>query len=427
MFQTQTVKEKFILAAIEKDDDGNAAEENLKELALLVETGGGETVGRIIQKREAAHPRFYLGTGKTEELRELMLETNADGVVCDDELSPAQHRNLEKVLNASVLDRTMVILDIFAGRAVFSAGKAQVETAQLKYRLSRLSGHGIALSRLGGGIGTRGPGERKLESDRRHIRNRIAHLNEELKEIADQRDLLRQSRKYPVVSLVGYTNAGKSTLMNAITGASVLAEDKLFVTLDTVTRAAKLPNGGETLFIDTVGFIKKLPHHLIQSFKATLDELKYSDILLHVVDASNPAIEEQMSVVYNTLKDLGVLDKPIITVFNKSDKVGSEEVDVRLPNDNIARTTVGVSALTGKNIDRLLIDIEKLLQDLRKQIFLMIPYSDGRFVTMVHERGEILEEKHLEAGTYIKAYLDSETVARLSEFVMDKFFAADNL
>jgi GTP-binding protein HflX len=418
MTETAPEKERFVMAAAVTGDN-EEAETNLNELALLIETGGNEAAARLIQKREAAHPGHYLGKGKLEELKALIEQTGASAAVTDDELTASQRVAMEKALGVTVLDRTLIILDIFAKRASTAEGKAQVELAQYRHRLSHLTGLGVSLSRLGGGIGARGPGESKLETDRRHIRARIAQLNGELKDIASRRALLRENRNktgLPVISLVGYTNAGKSTLMNALTGAGVLAENKLFATLDTTTRAVSLPGGGEALCTDTVGFIQKLPHHLIQAFRATLDELRYSDILLHVVDASGLERGNQMKVVYKTLDILGCKGKPVITAFNKTDL----PVSFPLPPDAAAYACVNVSALTGENTGALLRLTEKILQGLRKKNTLLIPYAEGRWVKRVHERGEILSEEHTAEGTLIEAYLDAELAGRLKEYALER-------
>ena len=293
LFDMKELEERVILVAVSTSDEDDT-EASLDELEELADTAGATAIGRLVQNREKIHPGTYLGSGKIGELREMVWEMGATGVICDDELSPAQLRNLESALDTKVMDRTMVILDIFAAHATTSEGKIQVELAQLRYRAARLVGLRSSLSRLGGGIGTRGPGEKKLEMDRRLIKNRIAQLNRELREVKRHRELTREQRtknRIPVVAIVGYTNAGKSTLLNTLTGAGVLQEDQLFATLDPTTRSQKLPSGQEILLTDTVGFIRKLPHHLIDAFKSTLEEAKYADLILHVVDASNPQMD----------------------------------------------------------------------------------------------------------------------------------------
>lgn len=320
MIEIKNETEKVILVGVSLSDQDDT-KESLEELKDLVSTAGAETVGMVIQNREQQHPGTYVGKGKIEELKSMIWELRATGIVCDDELSPAQMKNLQDELDVKVMDRTLIILDIFAARASTSEGKIQVELAQLKYQQTRLAGFGKAMSRLGGGIGTRGPGEKKLEMDRRLIKSRIAQLNRELKDVKKHREVTREQRSrshIPVAAIVGYTNAGKSTLLNTLTGAGILAEDKLFATLDPTTRDLKLPSGQEILMTDTVGFIRKLPHHLIEAFRSTLEEARYADIILHVVDASNPQMDEQMHTVYETLQNLGVKDKPVITLFNKT-------------------------------------------------------------------------------------------------------------
>jgi GTP-binding protein HflX len=413
MFDTEKTGDRAVLAAASPLDEA-AAQASLDELALLLETSGGVAVGRIVQKRDAFHPSHYLGKGKVEELRSLVLSLEADAVVFDDELTASQIKNLGKLLDVKILDRTMVILDIFASRALTAEGKAQVELAQLKHRLSHLTGIGAQLSKLLGGIGVRGPGESKLEIDRRHIRNRITQLNTELREVQSQRSLLSANRKksgMPLISMVGYTNSGKSTLMNAITEAGVLAEDKLFATLDTTTRKAQLSDGGEMLLADTVGFIQKIPHNLIQAFRATLEQLRDADILLHVVDASNPDMDAQMKVVYETLSDLGLGGKPIITAFNKMDVS-----QVASLNDSRATAVSLVSAKNGDNIGGLLSKISETLKSFRTKASLVIPYSEGAIVKLLHERSEILSEDYKEDGTFITAYMDPELAGRLKRY-----------
>ena len=411
--------ERVILVGVELDEHSSRSamqiDACLDELEELVKTAGATAVARSVQKRERIHPGHYLGKGKIEELK-LMLQTyDATGIVCDDELSPAQLKNLEQMLETKVMDRTIVILDIFAARAISGEGKIQVELAQLKYRLSRLTGMGASMSRLGGGIGTRGPGEKKLETDRRYIKERIAELNQQAQEIRTHRELLREQRSKkgtPVVSLVGYTNAGKSTLLNMLTEAGVLAEDKLFATLDTTTRKVELPGGSEILLTDTVGFIQKLPHHLVQAFRATLEELKYADILLHVVDASNPNRAEHMQVVYQTLKDLGCADTPVITVYNKMDC----DVELPLPMDAMARDIAQISAAKGEGLDALLRQIESLLQSFRKSMKALLPYTEGSLLGWVHGRCEIIREEHTAEGVLLEVYVDEESANRLERF-----------
>jgi len=413
LHETANIQERVILAAIDRDGMFSA-DRSLDELEELARTGGAETVGRLIQKLERPHPAHYLGKGKIEELKDLISLTEATGIICDDELSNAQYKNLENKLDTKIIDRTMLILDIFAARAMTAEGKLQVELAQLKYSLGHLTGIGAAMSRLGGGIGTRGPGETKLETDRRHIRNRIAELTAGLKEIRTHRGVLRESRRLPVVACVGYTNAGKSTLLNALSGADVLAEDKLFATLDVTTRKVVLPGGSEILLADTVGFIQKLPHHLIQAFRATLEELRYADILLHVADASSEMRGEQMEVVYKTIADLGYSDKPVVTVLNKIDK---DDVPA-FPADVKAKRTVAISALNGDGLGDLTLAIEDVLKSFREKISVLIPYSEGRLVNMIYGACEVLAEEHRETGTYIELYADKESRGRFAAFIL---------
>ena len=420
LHELQELEERVILVAVETDErNSRSAMETdacLDELAELVKTAGAVTVARTVQRRERIHPGHYLGKGKIEELKEMAAAYEATGVVCDDELSPAQLKNLEQMLGLKVMDRTIVILDIFAARALSGEGKIQVELAQLKYRLSRLTGMGASMSRLGGGIGTRGPGEKKLETDRRYIKERIAELNREAQDIRTHRELLRAQRSKkgtPVISLVGYTNAGKSTILNFLSDAGVLAEDKLFATLDTTTRKVELPGGSEILLTDTVGFIQKLPHHLVQAFRATLEELQFADILLHVVDASDPNRAEHMQVVYQTLRELGCEDTPVITVFNKMDR----EIELPLPMDARAREIVQVSAAQGDGMETLLATVERLLQSFRKSMQVLLPYTEGGLLGWVHGRCEILREEHTAEGVLLEVYVDEESANRLARFV----------
>lgn len=410
LYDMREETEKVILVGVSVDDHDDT-EQSLDELRELVKTAGAEEVGRVIQNREQIHPVTYVGKGKLEEIKELLWELDATGIVCDDELTPVQMKNLSEALDTKIMDRTLVILDIFAGRASTSEGKIQVELAQLKYRQSQLAGSGKALSRLGGGIGTRGPGEKKLELDRRLIKDRIAQLNRELKEVKRHRELTREQRKQnhmPVAAIVGYTNAGKSTLLNKLTDANVLEEDQLFATLDPTTRNRKLPSGQEILMTDTVGFIRKLPHHLIQAFKSTLEEAKYADMILHVVDASNPQKEEQMFVVYETLRNLEVMNKPVITVFNKMDRL-EEETLIR---DFQADKIVQISAKTGEGLDKLMEAVEDVLREQKIYIERVYSYQESGKIQLIRKYGELLSEEYKEDGIHVKAYVPQEIYGR---------------
>ncbi len=403
--------EKVILVGVSVED-ADDTEKSLDELEELAKTAGAVTVGRVVQNREMIHPATYVGKGKIDEIKELLWETDATGIICDDELSPVQLGNLQDALDTKVMDRTLIILDIFAARASTNEGKIQVELAQLKYRQSRLTGLGKSLSRLGGGIGTRGPGEKKLEMDRRLIKGRIAQLNRELKDVKRHREVTREQRsrtRIPVVAIVGYTNAGKSTLLNQLTGAEVLSEDKLFATLDPTTRGLKLPSKQEVLFTDTVGFIRKLPHHLIEAFKSTLEEAKYADIILHVVDTSNPQMDEQMYIVYETLRNLGVEDKTLITAFNKQDKEGAET----LLRDFKADHTVRISAKTGFGFEELLAIIEKVLRERKIEVERTYGYGEAGKIQLIRKYGELLLEEYREDGIYVKAFVPKEIYGKI--------------
>ena len=406
LYEVEQETERVILVGVSQQD-GDDAEDSVAELAELVETAGAVVVGTLIQKRENIHPGTYVGTGKVFELEELIEETGATGIVCDDELSPAQLKNLEEALKTKVMDRTLIILDIFAARASTSEGKIQVELAQLKYRLSRLSGLGRSLSRLGGGIGTRGPGEKKLEMDRRLINSCVAQLNRELKEVQRHREVNRQQRKrsgIPVVAVVGYTNAGKSTLLNHLTNAEVLEEDKLFATLDPTTRILELTNNQKVLMTDTVGFIRKLPHHLIDAFRSTLEEAKYADIILHVVDASNPQMDKQMYIVYDTLRNLEVEGKKIITAFNKTDRIGQPEP----LHDFRAERTVHISAKYGDGLEDLKNILEEILREEKDFLECTIPYRDAGVIQKIREKGELLSEEYREDGIFVRVWVPKE-------------------
>lgn len=406
MIELKQVQEKVILVGVSTDDRDDT-QQSLDELEELAATAGAVTVGRVVQNLSQIHPVTYVGKGKLDEIKDLLWETEATGIICDDELSPIQLGNMEDALNTKIMDRTLIILDIFANRASTNEGKIQVELAQLKYRQSRLVGLGKSLSRLGGGIGTRGPGEKKLEMDRRLIKSRIAQLNRELRDVKRHREVTREQRsrnQVPVAAIVGYTNAGKSTLLNTLTGAGVLEEDKLFATLDPTTRNLKLPSKQEILLTDTVGFIRKLPHHLIEAFKSTLEEAKYADIILHVVDASNPQMDEQMHIVYETLMNLEVKNKPVITAFNKQDKI-SEEVILR---DFKADRIVNISAKTGEGLENLQNVIEEVLREQKILIEQLYPYADAGKIQLIRKYGELLEEEYREEGIFAKGYVPIE-------------------
>lgn len=406
MIELKKETERVILVGVSLQGQDDT-QESLKELSELAKTAGAETVGYVIQSRDQQHPGTYVGKGKIDEIKDLLWESDATGIICDDELSPVQMKNLQDELDVKVMDRTLVILDIFAARASTSEGKIQVELAQLKYRQTRLTGFGTSLSRLGGGIGTRGPGEKKLEMDRRLIKNRIAQLNRELKEVKRHREVTRERRSknhIPVAAIVGYTNAGKSTLLNKLTGADILAEDKLFATLDPTTRSLELSKGQEILLTDTVGFIKKLPHHLIEAFKSTLEEAKYADLILHVVDTSSPQMDSQIYTVYETLHNLGVKDKPVITIFNKQDKLEKET----LIRDFKADYTVKISARTGEGLAELTETIEAVLRQQKVFLEKTYPYSDAAKIQMIRKYGELEAEEYREDGIFIRAYVPAE-------------------
>ena len=405
-YENKEIEERVILIGVSTGQEEDA-EGSLEELKELVKTAGAETIGMVIQNRESAHPGTYLGKGKIEEVKWMVWETQATGVVCDDELSPAQLRNLEEALDTKVMDRTMVILDIFASRARTREGKIQVELAQLRFRAARLVGMRNSLSRLGGGIGTRGPGETKLEVDRRLIHQRIGHLKAELEDVKRHRQVQREQRtrnRVPVAAIVGYTNAGKSTLLNRLTNAGILAEDKLFATLDPTTRSLALPGGQELLLTDTVGFIRKLPHHLIEAFKSTLEEARYCDIILHVVDCSSPRMEMQMYVVYETLRQLEIQDKVMVTVFNKIDQL-PEDVTLR---DFSADYQVKLSAKTGEGIPELFELLETILRGRNVYLEKTFPYSEAGKLQLIRKSGQLLEEEYGEDGIRIKAYVPAE-------------------
>ena len=410
-YENEQMEEKVILIGV-SEQEGDDAEDSLAELAELVKTAGAVVVGTLIQKRESIHPGTYVGTGKVDEIAQLLAATGATGIVCDDELSPAQMKNLESILATKVMDRTLIILDIFAARATTSEGKIQVELAQLKYRLSRLSGLGKSMSRLGGGIGTRGPGEKELEMDRRLINDRIAQLNRELKEVVKHRDITRAKREkndVPVVAIVGYTNAGKSTLLNHLTDAEVLEEDKLFATLDPTTRVLELDGHQQILLTDTVGFIRKLPHHLIEAFKSTLEEAKYADYIFHVVDASNPQMDKQMHIVYETLDRLGVRNKKIVTLFNKMDQRTDDEPLQDFRADHILM----ISAARNEGLNEIKELLQEMLREDKVYVERVVPYAQAGMIQLVREKGELVSEEYVPEGIAIKAYVPMEVYGKL--------------
>lgn len=404
------LEERVILIGVQTAADENV-EVSLDELEELASTAGAVTVGKVIQNREAVHPGTYIGKGKIEEVRALVYALNATGVICDDELSPAQLNNLERELDCKVMDRTLLILDIFASRAVTSEGKIQVELAQLRYRAARLVGLRESLSRLGGGIGTRGPGEKKLETDRRLIRTRISALKQELVQVEKHRELIRSGRargNMKTAAIVGYTNAGKSTLLNKLTGSEVLSEDKLFATLDPTTRLLNLQDGQQILLTDTVGFIHKLPHHLIEAFKSTLEEAKYADYIIHVVDSSNPQAEMQMHVVYETLRELGVMGKKIITLFNKQDVPGACVL-----RDFKSDYSLKISARTGQGLEELGELLARLLAEDQIYVERIFPYQEAGKIQLIREYGQLLSEEYTETGILVKARVPREIYGKV--------------
>ena len=404
-YDFEEVQERVILVGVQTEQ-AEDVEASLNELEELAKTAGAETAAKVIQNREAVHPGTYIGKGKIQEVKNLLSALDANGIICDDELSPAQMNNLERELECKVMDRTLLILDIFAGRAVTSEGKIQVELAQLRYRSARLVGLRESLSRLGGGIGTRGPGEKKLETDRRLIRTRISALKSELAQVEKHRKLIRSGRakgNLKTAAIVGYTNAGKSTLLNRLTGAGVQAEDKLFATLDPTTRLLELKDGQQILLTDTVGFIRKLPHHLVEAFKSTLEEAKYADYIIHVVDVSNPQAEMQMHVVYETLQELGASGKKVITLLNKQDL--AENSGLR---DFRADYTVKCSAKTGQGLDGLNEILARLLAE--DQIYLeeLFSYREAGKLQRIREYGQLISEDYRNDGIYVKARVPAE-------------------
>lgn len=411
MIEFEEIQEKVILVGVQQMT-GDDTEESIKELGELAFTAGAEVIGTVIQRRENIHPGTYIGKGKIDEVRMLLWETDATGIICDDELSPAQLNNLQQELDCKVMDRTLLILDIFARHATSREGKIQVELAQLRYRSARLTGLGNSLSRLGGGIGTRGPGEKKLEMDRRVIRTRIGHLKQELEEVIRHRDLIRAQRKkseQKVIALVGYTSVGKSAIFRRMTGADVLEDAKLFATLDTTTRGIQLSGKQEVLLTDTVGFIRKLPHHLVEAFKSTLEEVCCADILVHVVDSSSSQMDVQMQVVYETLQELGAGNKPVITVFNKQDLL----VEKPRLRDFRADYCILGSAHTGLGMDEIKSCIEKILREQKIYIERLYPYDKAGLIQLIRKKGELLEEEYQAEGIFVRAYVPKDIYGNL--------------
>ena len=411
LFDMKELEERVILVAVSTSDEDDT-EASLDELEELADTAGATAIGRLVQNREKIHPGTYLGSGKIGELREMVWEMGATGVICDDELSPAQLRNLESALDTKVMDRTMVILDIFAAHATTSEGKIQVELAQLRYRAARLVGLRSSLSRLGGGIGTRGPGEKKLEMDRRLIHERIGQLKSELEDVKRHREVTRKQRdrKYTLsAAIVGYTNAGKSTLLNCLTGSDIPANDRLFDTLDTTTRRLRLDESQEVLLSDTVGFIRKLPTHLIEAFKATLEELSYADVLLHVIDISNPEWEAQARVVDGLISQLGASETPCLRVFNKCDAY----IGILPHGDDI----VCISAKSGEGADALVSKLLEMLDRGKKQVRLEIPYSDAGIVDLLKREAAVLSMEYTDTGITAEAIVTPDVLGRVKKYI----------
>lgn len=406
-------KERCILVSV--DTGYFDAELSICELEQLAETAGAEIYGKMIQKRDKPENTTYIGEGKLYELRDMCKSAEIDLLIFDGELTPSQQRNIEYFTDVRTIDRTTLILDIFALNARTGEGKLQVELAQLKYMLPRLSGKGTSMSRLGGGIGTRGPGESKLESDRRHIRRRIKSLEDALDNVVKRRALLHKRREktgVTTVTIVGYTNAGKSTLLNSLTDAGVLTENKLFATLDPTSRALKLPDGKSVILVDTVGFISRLPHSLVESFKSTLEEIVYADLILNVCDASNPDYEQQIEVTLDTIKELGASDKPVLTVFNKCD------LTPNLHFFSVDRNTVRISAKTGEGLPALLEKIASMLENTRRRVRLIIPYSDGNLISRIRNDGELISEEYTPDGIIIDAVLDSGFLNLVKDYII---------
>lgn len=422
MSETAAQEERAILAGIEpiRQKQAWSSEESLAELERLADTAGAVVVGRFIQRKEKPDPALFLGKGKVEEISMAIQNTDASLLILDDELTPSQQHNLEQFLGIKVIDRTALILDIFAQRAHSREGKLQVELAQLKYNLPRIGGQGLVLSRLGGGIGTRGPGETKLEVDRRRIYTRIHDIEAQIGQLKKQRELHRSRRKesrIPLAALVGYTNAGKSTLLNALSGSTVFAEDKLFATLDPTTRLVSLPDKQEVLLTDTVGFIQKLPHTLVTAFHATLEEVQQADLLLHVVDCSNENYELQIAAVIEVLKELQSESKPTLYVFNKSDRLENEQVCARMLHD---REGIFISASAGTHLEELKQRIEAFFRESQLELHLCIPFDEGRLVTELHRLGTVKAAEYIEQGTLLYVLLPASEAEAFMKYKIEE-------
>ena len=413
----KTVQERAVLVGLNADcftAEQTATAESLEELEDLLETAGGFCTGKVLQNRHTPDSHSFIGEGKAQEVRMLVEATASTMVIFDNELSPGNIRALEEIIGVTVLDRSALILDIFAQRAKTKEGRLQVELAQYQYLLPRLSGMGVSLSRQGGGIGTRGPGETKLETDRRHIRERIARLEDELEQVRKVRAVQRERRMknaIPVVAIVGYTNAGKSTLLNQLTGAGIPANNRLFDTLDTTSRQLKVSDNLDVILSDTVGFIAKMPHHLVNAFHATLEELEYADLLLHVIDVSDPNLEEHVAVVDRLIAKLAKPDTPVLRCYNKADLVYTEDIPV-------GKDCVAISAKKGKNMDGLLKAIEEALGHSRHHVILRFPYAKGGMVETLHDNAQVKKAEYTDQGIEVETILDAILYGRLREYVV---------
>ena len=413
----EKVQERAVLVGLNADcftDEQTATAESLEELEDLLETAGGFCTGKVLQNRHTPDSHSFIGEGKAQEVRMLVEATESTMVIFDNELSPGNIRALEEIIGVTVLDRSALILDIFAQRAKTKEGRLQVELAQYQYLLPRLSGMGASLSRQGGGIGTRGPGETKLETDRRHIRERIARLEDELEQVRKVRAVQRERRmknSIPVVAIVGYTNAGKSTLLNQLTNAGIPANNRLFDTLDTTSRQLTVSDNLDVILSDTVGFIAKLPHHLVNAFHATLEELEYADLLLHVIDASDPNLEQHIAVVERLISKLAKPDTPVLRCYNKADLVYTEDIPV-------GKNIVAISAKRGKNMDGLLKAIEEALGQARHHVVLRFPYSKGGMVETLHDNAQVKKVEYTDEGIEVETILDAILYGRLREYVV---------